>query len=60
MRPKAVTDYPLIKLKNGQTYFKNLASFTPPNFKSMFDHFSTLCMKGLIMQLYSNDNFTAY
>ena len=38
-------------LKNGQTYFKNLAVFTPQDFKSMFGHFSTLCNKGL-----SSDN----
>ena len=31
-----------IMLKNGQTYFKNLAVFTPQDFKSMFGHFSTL------------------
>ena len=29
-------------LKNGETYFKNLAVLT-----GMFDHFSTLCLKGL-------------
>ena len=34
-------------LKNGQTYFKNLAVSTPQDFKSMFGHFSILCMKGL-------------
>ena len=34
-------------LKYGQTYFKNLALFTPQNFKSMFVHFSTLCMERL-------------
>ena len=38
-----------IMLKNGQTYFKNLAVFTPHNFKSMFGHFSTLCNKGLML-----------
>ena len=27
-------------LKNGQTYFKNLAVFTSQDFKSMFGHFS--------------------
>ena len=32
-------------LKNGQTYFKNLAVFIPQDFLSMFDHFSTLDMK---------------
>ena len=36
-------------LKNGQTYFKNLAVFTPQDFKSMFGHFSTLCNKGLMI-----------
>ena len=34
-------------LKNGQTNFKNLAVFTPQDFKSMFNHFSTLRNKGL-------------
>ena len=34
-------------LKNGQTYIKNIAVFTPQDFKSMFGHFSTLCNKGL-------------
>ena len=38
-------------LKNGQTYFKNLAVFTPQDFKSMFGHFSTLCNKGLMYGL---------
>ena len=37
-------------LKNGQTYFKNFAVFTPQDFKSMFGHFSTLCNKGLNRQ----------
>ena len=31
-----------IMLKNGQTYFKNIAVFTPQDFESMFGHFSTL------------------
>ena len=31
--------------KNGQTYFRKLAVFTPRGFNSMFGHFSTLCMK---------------
>ena len=35
-----------IKLENGQTYFKNAHI---ARFLSMFDHFSTLCMKGLIL-----------
>ena len=34
-------------LKNNQTYFKNLAVFTPQDFESMFGHFSTLVNKGL-------------
>ena len=38
-----------IMLKNGQTYFKNLAVFTPQDFYSMFGHFSTLCNKGLMI-----------
>ena len=36
-----------IIMKNGQTYFRNLAVFTPQDFYSMFDRFSTLCIKGL-------------
>ena len=39
-------------LKIGQTYFKNLAGFTLQDFKSMFDHFSTLYMKGLFCSVY--------
>ena len=35
-------------LNNGQTYFKSLAVWTPQDFKSMFGHFLTLCMKRLI------------
>ena len=34
-------------LKNGQTYFKNLAVWTPQDFESMFGHFSTLWNEGL-------------
>ena len=34
--------------KNGQTYFKNLAVFTPQNLLSMFGHFSKFCMRRLI------------
>ena len=34
-------------LKNGQTYFENLAVFTPQYFKSMFCHFLTLWKKVL-------------
>ena len=30
---------------NGRIYFKNLAVLTPQDFKSMFGHFTTLCMK---------------
>ena len=37
-----------IMLWNGQTYFKNPAVFTPQDFQSMFGHFTTLCMTGLI------------
>ena len=33
--------------KNGQTYFKNLAVFTLQDFKSIFDHFLSLWIKGL-------------
>ena len=32
-------------LKNAQTYFNNLAVWTPQDFKGMFGLFSTLCMK---------------
>ena len=38
-----------IILKNGQIQFLDLAMLTPQNFKSMFGHFSTLCMKRLIL-----------
>ena len=31
-------------LKNGQTYFKNITVWISRNFKSMFDHFSTISM----------------
>ena len=41
-------------LNNGQTYFRNLAVFTPQDFQSMFGHFTTLCMKGLIRPLAVN------
>ena len=34
-------------LKNGQTYFKHLAVWTPQNFYIMCGHFSTKCMKRL-------------
>ena len=34
-------------LKNGKTYFKNLAVFTPLNFKTMFGYFLTYCIKAL-------------
>ena len=37
-----------IILKNGRTYCKNLALQAPEDFKNMLDHFSTLCIKGLI------------
>ena len=37
----------LIILKNGQTYFKNLAVLTPQNFSSKLGHFSTSYLKGL-------------
>ena len=35
-------------LKNGQTYYKNLAMRTKQYFKSMFGHSSTLWMRELI------------
>ena len=35
-------------LKDDQTYFKNLMVFTPLDFWSISDHFSTLCMKSLM------------
>ena len=34
-------------VENGETYFKHLAVQTRHFFKSMFGHFSTLCMKDL-------------
>ena len=37
-------------LKNGQTFIQNLVVFTSQGFESMFDHFSTLCMKGSSFQ----------
>ena len=39
-------------LKNGQRYFKSIAVFTQQDFKSMFDHFSKSCMKGLTKFLF--------
>ena len=36
-----------IMLKSGQTNFKNFQMFRRQDFLSMFDHFSTLCMKEL-------------
>ena len=33
--------------QNGHTYFKNLVLFTHQDVQSMFDHFSTLLVKGL-------------
>ena len=38
-------------IKNGHTYFKNLAVITPQDFESMFGHFLTLPMKGLISKV---------
>ena len=37
-----------ITLKNSQTYFKKSSVWTLQDFKSMFGHFSTLYMKGLV------------
>ena len=45
-----------IILKIGQTYFKNLAVFTPQDLWSMFSQFSTFSMKGLKPMLPSNGN----
>ena len=36
-------------LKIGQTYFKNIALLASQDFYSMFDRFSTLCMKELLL-----------
>ena len=36
-----------IMLKSSQAYFENLAVLKPPDFQSMFDRCSKLCMKGL-------------
>ena len=36
-----------IMLKNCRTYLKNLAAWTPQDFKNMFDHFSTLRLEKL-------------
>ena len=49
-----------IMLKNGQTYFKNLAVFTPQDFQSMFGHFSTLGMKGLSVRLSITETATKF
>ena len=49
--PWLLTIY-FVVLKNGQTYFKNLAVWTPQDFQSMFGHFSTLWNKGLIKRLF--------
>ena len=38
-------------LKNGRTYCKNFAVLTPQDFKSIFNHFSILYMKGLTVGL---------
>ena len=43
-------------LKNGQTYFKNLAAFKPQDY-SIFGHFST-CMKRLILKSDKNKLLT--
>ena len=34
-------------IKNGQTYFENLALFAMEDYLDTFDHFSTMCMKEL-------------
>ena len=47
-------------LKNGQTHYKNLAVFISQDFKSKLDHFSTLCIKCLILECLPenrSDNF---
>ena len=36
-----------LMLKNGRTYFKSLVVWKPQDFKSMFGHFSTSCLKML-------------
>ena len=41
-------------LKNGQTYLKNLAVFTPQDFKGNFGHFSTLYTKGSALRVKKN------
>ena len=42
-------------LKNGQRYYKNLAVFAPPDFKSIFDHFLVLHTKGLKVEIKTTD-----
>ena len=37
--------------------YKNLTVFTPQDFKSMFDYFLTLCMKGLISEILWNHSY---
>ena len=39
-------------LKNGQTYFNNLAAFTPQDIWSMFGHFTALWMEWLKTHIY--------
>ena len=34
-------------IKNGKTYFKDFVVFIQQDSQCMFDHFSSLCMKGL-------------
>ena len=44
---KRILTISIITQKNGQTYSKNLVVFTSQDFKSMYDHFSTLRRKSL-------------
>ena len=49
--PSKLTLY-FMMLKNGQTYFKNLAVFTQQDFLIMFGHFSTLWNRGLTSRIH--------
>ena len=46
-KPLTSLTLPCLMLKNGQTYSKKFAVFTPQDFKIMFGNFSRLCTKGL-------------
>ena len=47
-------------LKNGQSYFENFAMFTVQDFKSMFGHFLTFCLRGLIWNHFTREKCITY